>query len=262
MEKIKNVIITGASSGIGLTIGKILKEKGVKVFNISRENCEEFETYTCDVSNFDNVKKIIDEIGVKCNKIDALINCAGYGISGAVELTREEDAQKIMDVNFLGSFYTIKYALKYMTRGAKIINISSACALYPVPFRAFYCASKSALQMLSYGLKMELKGAGIDVCCVCPGEVQTNFSKNRQKNLETNDKYGDAVVSAAKHIANEKKRMSPMVVANRVIKLLEKKHMKPFIIVSAKYKVLNFVTRFVPTSVVLKGSNKILGGKR
>lgn len=261
MEKV--IVITGASSGIGLTTGRLLKNNGYKVVNISKENCEEFETFVGDVSNYLALEEFFNKIGEKYKEIFALINCAGFGISGAVELTQEALAQKIMDVNFLGTFYAAKYALKYMKKGAKIINISSACALYPVPFRTFYCASKAAVQMLSYGLKMELKNAGIDVCAVCPGEVQTNFSKNREKDFSTNEKYGDAVKNAALHIEhNEKKRMSPQVVANRIFKLINKKRMKPFVIVSGKYKILNFFTRFVPQSLILKGSNKILGGKK
>ncbi len=259
----KTILITGASSGIGLATGCLLEQNGYNIVNISKEDSDKFETYTCDVTNYEELKKIIDEIGTKYGEIFALINCAGFGISGAVELTQEALAQKIMDVNFMGTFYTSKYALKYMQKGAKIINISSACALYPVPFRTFYCASKAAVQMLSYGLKMELKNAGIDVCAVCPGEVQTNFSKNRQKDFSTNEKYGDAVKNAANHIEhNEKKRMSPMVVANKILKLINKKKMKPYIIVSGKYKVLSFFTRFVPQSAILMGSNKVLGGKK
>ena len=261
MEKV--ILVTGASSGIGFATASLLEEKGYKIVNISKEDCDKFETYTLDVTNYAELEKFIDQIGTQYGEIYALINCAGFGISGAVELTGEALAQKIMDVNFMGTFYCCKYALKYMKKGAKIINISSACALYPVPFRTFYCASKAAVQMLSYGLKMELKNAGIDVCAVCPGEVQTNFSKNRQKDFSTNEKYGNAVKNAANHIEhNEKKRMSPQIVANRILKLINAKKMKPYVIVSGKYKFLSFATRFVPQSLILKGSNKILGGKK
>lgn len=261
MEKL--IVITGASSGIGMATATLLEQNGYKIVNISKEECDKFETYTCDVTNFAELEKIIDQVGTKYGEIFALINCAGFGISGATELTGEQIAQKIMDVNFMGTFYASKYCLKYMKKGAKIINISSACALYPVPFRTFYCASKAAVQMLSYGLKMELKNAGIDVCAVCPGEVQTNFSKNRQKDFSTNEKYGEAVKKAAEHIEhNEKKRMSPYIVANKILTLVKKRKMKPYIIVSGKYKLLSFFTRFVPQSLILKGSNKILGGKK
>ena len=261
MQKI--IIVTGASSGIGFATACLLEQNGYKIVNISKEDCEKFETYTLDITNYTELEKIIDQVGEKYGEIFALINCAGFGISGATELTKEDMAQKIMDVNFMGTFYASKYCLKYMKKGAKIINISSACALYPVPFRTFYCASKAAVQMLSYGLKMELKNAGIDVCAVCPGEVQTNFSKNRQKDFSTNEKYGNSVKQAALHIEhNEKKRMSPLVVANRILKLINTKKMKPYVIVSGKYKVLSFFTRFVPQSLILKGSNKILGGKK
>ena len=95
------------------------------------------------------------------------------------------------------------------------------------------------------------------------GEVQTNFSKNRQKDFSTNEKYGEAVKKAAEHIEhNEKKRMSPYIVANKILTLVKKRKMKPYIIVSGKYKLLSFFTRFVPQSLILKGSNKILGGKK
>ena len=236
---------------------------GDKVYILAKEKTNLQNHFECDVSKAEQVEQILQQIGDKEGVIDTVVNCAGFGISGAVELTQNEQAQSIMDVNFMGTFYVCKYALKYMKKGARIVNISSACALYPVPFRTFYCASKAAVQMLSYGLSMELKDAGIQVCAICPGEVKTNFTKNRVKNFETNERYGEKIAIAANNIdKNDGKRMSPSVVANAVIKQLNRKKMKPCVIVSKKYNFLNVVTRFVTTSTLLKFIDKLLGGKK
>jgi len=255
------VVITGASSGIGKATKEKFEANGDIVYNLALEDLNEKNYYKCDISNSAEVERIINEIGQKEGKINILINNAGYGISGAIELTTDEQAKRIFEVNTLGSFYVMKHAIKFMQSGDKIINIVSACALFPVPFRSFYCASKSALNMLSYGLSMELKPLNIQVCSVCPGEVKTNFTKNRVKNFETNERYGERISNAAHYIdKRQDKRMSPEIVANRIFKQANKKKMKNMIIISKTYHILYPISRIIPIKWLLNSTNKLLGG--
>lgn len=257
------VIITGASSGIGLCTKQLFLDNGDIVYNISK-SCEQDEfNFCCDVSDSENIKQIIEQIGNKHGRIDILINNAGYGISGAMELTSVEAMENIFNTNTKGVFLTCKYAIPFMPKNSHIINISSTCALFPVPFRGLYCASKSAVQMMSYAYAMELKKSKIAVCAICPGEVKTNFTKNRIKNFDTNSRYENRIANAAYAIdKNDSKRMPPIKVSKTIFKTCNKKTCKPFVIVGGKMKFLNFVTKFIPTSLWIKITEKFMGGNK
>jgi short-subunit dehydrogenase len=258
------VVITGASSGIGQACKQIFEEHGDTVVCLSRTNPDNFANFfPCDVANAKQVKDVFSAIKLKFGHIDVLINNAGHGLSGAVELTDDEDIKNIFDVNLLGVINCYKNALPQMSRGAKIINISSACALFPLPFRSLYCASKAGVQMLSLSLNMECKPLGISVLSVCPGDVKTNFTAHRVKIFETNERYGARISNAARSIdERQDKRMSVNKVACVVYKYSTKKHPKPYIIVGGKYKLLQFAMRFAPTRWLLFFTEKFFGGHK
>jgi short-subunit dehydrogenase len=260
----KIIVITGATSGIGKTTRELFEQRGDTVCSLARHDDGKSKNfYACDVSNEENVKTVFEEIGKKFGKIDILINNAGFGISGALELINSEQIKNLYDVNLFGTIYCYKYGLKYMSSGGKIVNISSACALFPLPYRGYYCSSKSAVSMLSNCMRMECKPLGIDVVAVCPGDVKTNFTKNRVKNFETNERYGDRIKNATQGIdGREDKRMKPDCVAKAIVKICDKKKTKPYYIVGAKYKVLNFVMRFFPLATLLNSTEKLFGGHK
>ena len=160
--KDKIIVITGATRGLGLRLKEDLSKDNV-VVTLSRSEVENGKTaFRADVSDFDDVKRVFDEIGKIYGKIDVLINNAGYGLSGATEIMKKEEIERITDVNFLGAIWCTKCALPYMTKGAKIAVISSASGLTPMPFRTMYNSTKAALTMFSYSMKLELCNLGID----------------------------------------------------------------------------------------------------
>jgi len=171
----RNIVITGSSSGIGQALRKHFENNGDKVIGISLSD----DDYKCDVSNAEQMKLAFRDIKEKYGKIDILISCAGFGIYGAIELIDNTKVQKQYDVNVLGTINAIQNCLPIMSENGKIINISSICALFPIPFRSYYCSSKAAISMLSDCLRMELSKTKIQSTAICPGEVRTNFTKNR-----------------------------------------------------------------------------------
>lgn len=253
------VVITGASSGIGEGLKFLFKENGDLVFNLSKSITEEDEfNIKCDITSESDVKSSINLIGTKYNRIDILINCAGFGVFGAVELTPLENVKKMFDVNLFGTMAVTQQALNYMSANSKIINISSACALFSVPFRSLYCASKSALNMMSYGLYMELKKSKIQVTSICPGDIKTNFSKNRNITPQTNQRYGDRIEKSINSISmRENKRMDRDVACKIIYRIINKKHLKPMYIVSKLYNFLYFAKRFSSEKTLLKLTNKM-----
>lgn len=258
----KIVVITGGTSGIGLDLKKLYQKNGDTVITISTRELKDENHFSASVSDEKKITEIIDSIAKKYGKIDVLINNAGFGMSGITELLPCEQIKELTEVNYYGVLYGIRSAIKYMPRGSKIINISSAMALFPVPFRAIYGSVKSAVLTLSFALRMELEPLGIDVVAMCPGDIKTNFTANRIKDFDTNERYGDRLQKATlKSDSRENKRIPSDKCAKSIFKYSCKKKTRPFYIIGTKYKVLYFLTRITPKSWLLKITNKLYGGK-
>jgi hypothetical protein len=149
-----------------------------------------------------------------------------------------------------------------MPAGARIVNMSSAMALFPVPFRSIYGSIKSAILNLSFGLRMELSQLGIEVTAMCPGNTKTNFTRNRIKDYTTDERYGDLIRTATEaNDRGEDKRMSCDEVVEKIFKKINGKKLKPFYIIGGKYKFLYFLTRFTPKALLLSITNKKYGGQ-
>lgn len=257
----KVVVITGASSGIGLALYKKYKEIGDIPICLGKDNKENLENFIyCDVSQENIVKNAFNEIKEKYGKVDILINNAGFGISGAIELEKTSIVKSLFDVNYFGPLYCYQNVLPLMQKGSKIINTCSICALIPVPFRGFYSASKASLLSMGLAEYMELKDYGISVINICPGQVKSNFEKNRIKNFSSNEKYeknfGGAMNTLKK---TEKKRMNTEKVAKIFVKESYKKNPKPMRVIGFKYKIFYFFYKLLPLKTFLYFNNKFLG---
>ena len=240
------------------------RKKGDLVYSLSRDIDNEYPdfSYVCDVTDENRVKEVVAEIGEKHGKIDVLVNNAGMGVNGALELLPADVVRKTIDVNVVGCYLMSKYCLPYMKRGSKIIYISSVSGVMPSPFRSLYCFTKSAVYMMGMCQRMELKKAGIGVTVVCPGEVKTGFMKSRVRVEETNERYGKQVERAFafldKH--DDGKRMPPEKVAKVILKQSYKKRNKAMVIVGGPFKFLYAGVRFLPLSWSLSITNKFMGG--
>lgn len=252
------VVITGGTSGIGKILAENYKKNNDKVIILARSIKENSNTeIKCDVGNEDEIKNAFDIIKTLYSKIDILINNAGFGSSGISELIPVEEIKKIIDVNLLGTILCTKYALPLISKGGKIINMSSVMAIFPVPYRAYYASTKSAISAYSFALSMELKDLGILVTAICPGDVKTNFTKNRVKYLETTERYGTKMLDATKKVdAREDTRMSVEKVANKIYNIAEKNKFKPMYIIGGKYKFLYFLYKVFPLSAIFWGIEK------
>ena len=250
----KNIIITGSSSGIGQALKNYYIAQGHKVIGISLAD----DDYNCDVSNFEDMKKIFEDISKKIDAIDILIPCAGFGLSGAIELIDNKQIQKEYDVNVMGTINAIQCALPIMRENGRIINISSACALFPLPFRAYYCSSKSAISMLSDCLRMELSKTKIQSTAICPCDIKTNFTKNRQKSFVTNERYGEAIKLSAERIDSREDKRMPLEKALKIfVKIIAKKKLKPQYVMVARNKFLYQIQKLFPRGLVLKVLTKM-----
>ncbi|MDD3862233.1 MAG: SDR family NAD(P)-dependent oxidoreductase [Clostridia bacterium] len=259
------VIITGASSGIGLATASFLAEKGLKVYGISRNNFanEHFENLTCDVTDFDAVGKTFKYIYEKEGKIDILINNAGMGIAGAIEHTENENIKKLFDLNLLAVINGCKCVTPYMRNsgGGKIINIGSVAGIIPIPFQACYSASKAAVDSFSMAFGLEVRDFKIQLTTVMPGDTKTGFTSNRIKNeLLADDLYKDRINNSINKMEkDEKNGVSPLCVSKVIYKVICKKKSPTNVTVGFNYKTIVFLSKILPRKFMLKIVKKMYG---
>jgi len=256
----KVIIITGASSGIGLSIAQHLSLKGHRVYGISRTKLHEknVKSIQADVTQFEQLQAAYQDIFQIEGKIDILINNAGMGISGAIEDTSYEDANYLMQVNFMGVFNSTKAILPLMRQsgGGKIINMSSVAGRLAIPFQAFYSSSKAAVNTFTEALANEVAPYKIQVCSVMPGDIRTGFTKNRKKNMHVSDCYRRRVDKSVAVMENDEcNGMDPEVAAKTIDRLVQKKKMPLYKTVGFKYKIFVLLHKLLPA----KFANYVVG---
>ena len=249
------VVVTGASSGIGLETSKLFYEAQDKVISLSRSGKGDYgDLVECDISDLDSVNKAIEYIIEKYGHIDVLINNAGMGISGAFETQDINDVRKQFDVNLIGSIQMMQAVLPHMrkAKNGRIINVSSVASRVGIPFQSFYSASKSALDTVSFALNAEVKEYGIKITNVLPGDTKTGFTDNRIKQEEEKaDVYKDKMVrSVGSMEKDEQNGMSPEDIAKTIYKISLKKNPPLQVVCGFKYKVLCIFIKLLPVKLV------------
>ena len=248
----KVVLITGCSSGIGMELANAFIKNGYVTYGMARREITmpNLRYIKGDVTKFDDCKAVLKKIIEEQGHIDILINNAGMGISGPIEYVGEEESKKIMDVNFYGAWNMIKASLPFMRErnSGSIINISSFASFTPIPFQAFYSASKAALDSLSGALRSEVKGFNIKVATIHPGDVKTGFTGAREKNmLSAGDPYARICNNAVSQMEkDEQGGMSAQYAAKAIYKIAISKSPRLKTIVGNKYKFFNFALNLLP----------------
>lgn len=180
----KVILVTGASSGIGKDTALSLIKEGHIVYGAARrlEMMQDIiqaggHAIKMDILKDRNIDDVVNQIINEQNRIDILINNAGYGLWGAVETISIDEAKRQFDVNIFGLAYLTKKIIPFMReqKSGKIINMSSMGGKVYTPFGAWYHATKYALEGWSDCLRIELKSFGIDVILIEPGVIKTEF---------------------------------------------------------------------------------------
>jgi short-subunit dehydrogenase len=187
------VLITGASSGIGRQTTLFLASRGYTVYassrtphkldNIKNQNIIPIKL---DITNQENINQVIETIYKEENKLDILINNAGYGLVSTVEDMDEIQMKNQFDINVFGVLRVCKAVIPIMRtqKSGIIINISSFLGKIGLPLLTFYNSSKYAVEGITDSLRYELKDFGIRVHSIMPGFFDTNFARD---NLVVNE---------------------------------------------------------------------------
>ncbi len=243
-------LVTGASSGIGRDIAKILCEKGYDIIAVARDTEKleslkeelsskfprEIKTISMDLAVADNCKKLYEAEP----DIDLLINNAGFGICGEFTKTNLDKEIALINTNIQAIHILTKLYLQNMKSKDKgqILNVASIAGFMPGPLMAAYYASKAYVVRLSEAIREELKKSKshVKISILCPGPVKTNF--NKVANVEF----------AVKSLSSE-------YVAKYTIKQMEKG--KFYIIPGFTIKLAKIGSKIAPTSLVSKISYKM-----
>ncbi len=141
-----------------------------------------FRSIAMDVDSDAGVTEGVERILREAGRIDVLVNNAGFGVAGAIEDTTVEEARAQLETNFLGTHRLCRAVLPGMReqRSGRIVNIGSLAGLVSIPFQAFYCATKYAVEAYTEALRMEVRPFGIHVSLIEPGDFATGFTSKRR----------------------------------------------------------------------------------
>lgn len=192
------VIITGASSGIGLELAKVFaknqhdlilvarsKEKLMEIAEILSEKYKVQTTvFSKDLTDLESIKEVYNELKSQNIDIDFLINNAGFGDFGLFYETNWQNEKKMIDLNITALTYFTKLFLKDMVskNSGKIMNLASTASFQPGPLMAVYYATKAYVLHFSEAVANEIKNTDVTITALCPGPTSSGFQETA--NLE------------------------------------------------------------------------------
>ncbi len=238
-EDTKVILVTGATSGFGKATALYLAGIGHKVYGFGRSVAETRQEaggnlvmMRMDVNDDASVKDAIDAVVQAEGRIDVLLSAAGLGLGGSVEDASMEESKAIFETNLFGTMRAAKAVLPVMRelKSGLIIFVSSIGGVIGLPFQGLYSSTKFALEGLAEAMSMEVRGFGIDVVIVEPGDFATGFTANRVKAaaaLSEGSAYKAAFARAMKNIEkDETSGYKPDVFASAVSRIISSRRRK------------------------------------
>ena len=190
------VLVTGCSTGIGRALALACAARGHETFASARrvESLAELaeqgvHAVELDVTDRASIERAVSTVVSRAGRVDVLINNAGINVFGPILESPLDDVRRLLETNVLGLLATTQAVFPHMAerRSGRIINVGSVVGLLPTPFAGAYCASKSAVHMLSEVMRMEVKPFGIDVVVVQPGGVKSSIASSGARGVERYD---------------------------------------------------------------------------
>ena len=251
MDK-KVAIVTGGTSGIGRATALALREGGWTVYELSRraEGMPDIPHIVADITREETLRAAVDQVMAAEGRIDLVVNNAGFGISGAIEFTDTQEAQRLFDTLFFGMVRMNRCVipiLRQQGRG-RIVNISSVAAPVPIPFQAYYSAGKAAINAYTMALANELRPFGVTVCAVMPGDIHTGFTAARRKVSAGDDIYQGRISRSVKRMEHDEETgMDPAKAGAYIASVaMREGHHHPLYAIRFDYKFFTFLAKVLP----------------
>jgi len=197
------ILVAGSSSGIGKACALEFARRGDRVYGTTRrtlgdlpQGLESIEMIRMDVDDDESVRQGVHTVLGAEGRIDALVNCAGFGFGGSLEETSDEEIRAILETNLIGTLRTCRAVLPAMRAQGQgtIVNVSSIGGRIGLPFQGHYSATKFAVEGLTEALQMEAHAFGIRFVLIEPGDFATGFTDARRmvRNARAASPYADA----------------------------------------------------------------------
>src|SRR5215208_3455753 len=240
----KNVFLTGASSGIGLAIAKLLVSEGHEVWGTSRNleripKVPRLHSVRLDLGDPRSVEAAFNAALAEAGHFDVLINNAGAGHFDPAEVIPMETITSQFQILVFGQIQLMQLALRHMhARGdGLIINVTSLASRLPVPFMAAYNAAKAALASFTMTIQLELGDSRVRFVDLQPADICTEFNQGVITGTKANPRYDTKVARTWKVVEhNMKSAPPPDLVAQHVIKLVNAVQPPPRITVGDEFQ--------------------------
>lgn len=247
------IFITGITSGFGKAMAERLSADGHTVYGThrsARDFIPEVTYIKADATSDEDVEAAVKQVVDAEGRIDVFINNAGMGIGGPLEFTSIAQAQRQMDVNFMGMVRFLHHVVPVMRKQGfgTIICFSSIAGKLGLPFQGFYSASKFAIEGYCDALRLEVRQFGIKVVVIEPGDFATGFTGSRKKveSEEAYEAYPSYKASIEGMENDERTGLKPEYLAGEISRIVMKKNPK------CSYTIATFVQKMsIPLSVIL-----------
>lgn len=276
----KNILITGCSSGIGYTTAKILKERDYQVFTTARKpadveklRAEGFNCIQLDYAETESVQACADELVEQIgDDLYAVFHNGAYGQPGAVEDLTRTTLEKQFAANVFGWMELNNRLIPLMRKNnqGRIIFNSSVLGLVSLPFRGAYNASKYAIEGFADTLRIELSDTNIKVSLIEPGPIESRFRPNALQALNENvdmensphkNRYVRTLKRLAKKGKSDQFTLEADAVTDKVILCLERENPKAHYYVTKPTYIMGYLKRILPTSLLDKFILLTAGGE-
>ena len=257
----KRILLTGASSGIGLAAASRLAGKGHQVWGTSRDpervpRIPGLHPIALDLGSRESIEAAAAAAMAEAGTFDVLVNNAGSGHWGPLEHLSDTEVKDQFQLLVFGPLHLIRLLLPDLCEArGKIINVSSLAAQYPIPYMGPYSAAKSALSALSWTLQMELRHRNVEVVDLQPGDILTGFNERLPKSDP--GAYRENLERAfAVYDANQRRACGPERAGESIVRLIEAtRRNPPRVTVGSRFQagVAPLLARLVPARALRFG---------
>ncbi|MBQ9942373.1 MAG: SDR family NAD(P)-dependent oxidoreductase [Christensenellaceae bacterium] len=250
------VLVTGGTKGIGLAISRAFLALGDTVIAASRHPGQPgFPAIAADLCDPAAVTALAENVAAEYGRIDILINCAGAGLGGALEDFSAGQLTTECTLNLIGTARMTAAVLPIMRRqkSGRILSVGSVAGRVGIPFQSLYSASKAGIGAMNDALRLELKGTGVQVCTLEPGDTKSGFTSARAfaDGIADNPDYKDACQRALNAMMHDELNgKAPESVAKAAVKLAKKRRMPARKVIGPDYKLLCLLIRLLPRRLV------------
>jgi NAD(P)-dependent dehydrogenase (short-subunit alcohol dehydrogenase family) len=249
-------VVTGAGSGIGRALAQQLAaaglvlaladndEAGLLQTAASLGKSAELTTHVVDVADEAAVRALAEDVVARHGRVTLLINNAGVALLGTFDEISLDDFHWLMNVNFWGVVYGVRYFLPILKRQARahIVNLSSVFGLVAPVRQSAYAASKFAVRGFTEALRHELEGSSVFVSCVHPGGIHTDIARHARLGANASQARREEAVARFDRLTPN----SPEMAAARILKGVERR--EPRILIGRDARQIDILQRFRPAT--------------